>query len=127
MTATDRLVIWLRAQLTEDERLALTVHGDGCVLFTYEWQKDCDCEYPVRAVADVKAKRSVLDALVIALTCAEAESEEYGAWAAGENPPNAQRPSGGIGRIEGLRHAIRLLAQPYAGRDGWQPEWSVTT
>lgn len=101
MTATDRLVIWLRAQLTEDERLAPTVHGDGCVLFTYEWQKDCDCEYPARALADVKAKRAIIAGYEESYRL----SDDYPGW-------------------EG---AIWLLAQPYAGRDGWQPEWSVTT
>lgn len=124
------LIEWLRKQLDADERTArdarptyFTVEvlglfsavGDMAHVLTHN---------PARVLAEVKAKRAILDDLIMALTCQEAEARDFAAWVDGEHPPDVRRPNI-TGRIEGLRHAIRRLAQPYAGRYGWQAEWAI--
>lgn len=160
---TAGLIIWLRAQLDQDERIAQAASAgpwtadppgkfqdpfqdpDDIPVYDATGNAICcspddfvrgghsaaDAEHittwnPARVLTEIKAKRAVLDALVIALTCDEANNLEYAAWLNGENPPNVERPHI-TGRIKGLQHAAQLLAQAYAGRVGWKPEWSMTT
>ena len=126
---SDELVTWLRAQLDEDERVAKAALADSDVLSGY-WKVGNDCvaddqdamvvdaatsypQYeqgvlthiaawdPARVLAEVQAKRAIL----CGYEASYRESDDYPGW-------------------EGALYAI---AQPYAGRDGWRPEWSVTT
>lgn len=118
MSATD-LITWLRAQLDDDEGVARKAAA-----FPYEEPTDAPWERervitdslggnsraaathrivaifanPARVLAEVDAKRRILDALE-----PEASGESLDA------------------RFHA--HLIRLLALPYAGRDGYREEW----
>jgi hypothetical protein len=122
------LTQWLRLQLDADERVALAATGDTVV--TDQWKIGNDCvaddqdamvvdgatsypEFsqgihahiaawdPARVLAEVKAKRAILD------DCAEYDGSEMA--------------------TDGLSvRVVEAMAQPYAGRDGWQHEWSAT-
>lgn len=109
------LVEWLRVQLDEDERVAQAAHQPNFRWYSEDkgvvtvWDED-DQEYarwrpansnadawhivrwdPARVLAEVKAKRAILDEAVYL----------------------------------GSDEIVQLLAQPYAGRDGWQAEWAT--
>jgi Family of unknown function (DUF6221) len=108
------LIEWVREQLDADEANARDrwagVHRADCDQNDYGPDNSgvCDCGEPERRLAEVKAKRAVL----------ELHSHVTGY-------PND------IDRRCALDHdydpcrTLRLLAQPIAGRDGWQDEWSV--
>jgi hypothetical protein len=122
------LVEWLRAQLAEDERVAFAAgsgewksepcgYGSGAVelanpapgqddIVVYDESRPTVEEathiarwHPSRVLAEVKAKRAVL----AGYEASYRESDDYLGW-------------------EGAVHAI---AQVFAGREGWQDEWSV--
>lgn len=101
------LVEWLREQLDEDERVASAERPDhplgpwyrqphlmncGWGLAEHPTRAVCTCRYPARVLAEVKAKRAILDEAVYL----------------------------------GSDEIVQLLAQPYAGRDGWQAEWATS-
>ncbi len=95
------LVEWLRVQLGADERSVqdwenACVHVEAC----YETGDFLDRFDESRMMAEVKAKRAIL----AGYEASYRQSDDYPGW-------------------EGALYAI---AQPYAGRDGWRPEWSVT-
>lgn len=97
----DELVAWLRAQLDEDERVIQEAaedyfYAEGHGRAVYRWFDRWAPDQPDPMLAEVEAKRALLDWAV--------------AWLERDCAPwNAD--------------AIRLLAQPYAGRDGWREEW----
>lgn len=124
----DDLLAFLRAQLDEDERVAraatvgpwewgpsptakltwgvsgsdvpfggwiLRVNDAGCPS-THDAQHIANWD-PARVLAEVEAKRQLLS---WAMTWLERDCAPWNA------------------------DAIRLLAQPYAGRDGWREEWA---
>lgn len=114
----DELITWLRAQLDDDERAARAatvlpggaaewftgaegsvlaadpsqLHVRGAVLSLDDIGVHIARWDPARVLAEVEAKRRILDDF---------------SWEAGQV------------------RAIQLLAQPYAGRDGWREEWRV--
>lgn len=107
------LIEWLRAQLDEDERVALASPGG---VYLRDDASEGECDYAltftaVRVLAEVKAKRRILDEVVPRID--EMDSLIESEWGNGIGP---------VGESEPL---IKLLAQPYAGREGWQDEWSV--
>jgi len=91
------LVAWLRAQLDECEREApeLGTHA------MEQW-----------ILADVVAKRAILDE-------AEAVCEEVRSPSGAEHYVNARA------RQFAYEQVIKLLAQPFAGQDGWREAWRV--
>lgn len=118
----DELITWLRAQLDEDDRvahaanLAMSDSGEWDVLGLSDPRvlpsvqagnaivardlADEDAVHiarwdPARVLAEVEAKRRILD--------------------------EAIRLMGYDGEFEFLE----LLAQPYAGREGWREEWAT--
>lgn len=128
------LIGWLRAQLDADERVAhLACEDPEGEIVSGRWKVsahestpscvaddegrmvvDSATTYPqyeqgvlahiaawdpARVLAEVKAKRAILDGYEASYR----QSDDYPGW-------------------EG---AMYWIAQPYAGRDGWQPEWSV--
>lgn len=119
--AVDELVTWLRAQLDNDER-EINRHpidgmpqlysddereGEG-FFATGESNYPCDSMLTVNkrfALAEIEAKRRILDWLDRADDKAT-ECDYFGV-----NP----------------EEAVRLLAQPYAGRAGWREEWRVVS
>lgn len=111
----NELTTWLRVQLDEDERIARAAHPKlGFVLgFVEIGSPEIDADEAhianwdaERVLAEIAAKRAILDAYERADAAAEFPNRE-----------------GGI--AEGLEDAVRLLAQPYAGRDGWREEWRI--
>lgn len=103
MTTSDDLVVWLRAQLDQDEQIARAAHGRNW-LDDDEWVLDEDAHIlegqpsntrhaarhdPAFAIADIRAKRRLL---------AEAKRAQ-------------------------TDYIVRLLASAYADRDGYRNEW----
>ncbi len=135
MTTVDALVTWLRQQLDDDERIAraagaeLAPAGDGLrwngwddgirtvsnIVFAvapYSGYLGEPREHiarwdPARVLAEVEAKRRILD--------------EYTSAEAAAHFPNWEG-----GNAEGLEIAVRLLAHPFADRPGFRDEWRLT-
>lgn len=116
------LIAWLRAQLDAREADARRRLADHTQYGPTELDPD-------DLLAEVDAKRAILDAYDKALRARQENAEKFahltrlGAPDQGEY--TAVKTHGWTldGRLDGLKAAIGLLAQPYAGRDGWQEEW----
>jgi hypothetical protein len=143
MSAMDELVTWLRAQLDEEAETAqvanaLTrppwtggdanvVDGDG-----YPVVRDDDTRPeravlehiarwdPARVLAEVDAKRRILDLHAIVdgycSVCSHTEMVEH--WDGENETYGEERISQGWPCL-----TVRLLALPYASRDGYREEW----
>jgi hypothetical protein len=129
----DELIAWLRQQLDEDERVARAADSGRWLPedkgITFEYRADdfhggeaqarlvADTRAnqwhianwdPARVLAEVEAKRRILEAAPD-----EGDSVRYGNWA-----------SCGDGCAATVQlEVIKLLAQPYAGQPGWREEW----
>jgi hypothetical protein len=143
----DDLITFLRQQLDEDERVARAAdpgpwavipcesetaaigHTSGphpmpCVVHRDEYGdgiKVADAEHiarwdPARVLAEVEVKRCILDEI---LRYEAKIDSEWGCCHSAEAIAAGQCPETKPSDIP----AIRLLAQPYAGRDGWREEW----
>lgn len=150
------LVTWLRACLDDDERVAREVSEkapydewdaagaqgeDDAALSNWEVIRIARpynrpdarsvAEHiarwdPARVLADIEAKRRILDAFETWQREDLEAREDYQAWALGEphrDGPYRRTVSEAAG--EGLKLAIRALAQPFAGRPGWREEWAA--
>lgn len=135
MTTMDDLITFVRAQLDEDERVARGITApewnEGCSWLAdlrdplpsqrrayglpKEWQllTEADTRHiarwdPARVLAEVAAKRAILD------------------WCEGSL---AEIRRAGIVTGDPLKstplYFAALLARPYAGREGWRAEWAV--
>lgn len=129
MSGMDDLVTWLRAQVDDDERVAREAGGDrwradhddltAHILDERGWSvayqdslNDQQAEHvarwdPARVLAEVDTKRRILDQCVEMLRV----DSSYG----GSTDPDVLDPA--------AWNVLRLLALPYAGRDGWREEW----
>lgn len=132
-TGMDELVAYLRAQLDLRERVARAAqrgpwtmrhHDDGTpwtdidaaegtVTSSYEGDvvslKDAEhivLNDPTAALAEVKAKRRILD-------CLTSPTGELIGWMV---------YGGGKAQVDAA-YLAKLLAQPYAGGEGWREEW----
>lgn len=133
----DDLVAWLRQQLDEDERVALAaaqlaqtrdwwasaegkVHDANAEGYRNllggenAWSLDEIGEHiarwdPARVLAEVEAKRRVLDRYEDALARCD--------------DPDESQLAAGIQVSEYEDWIIPQLAQPYAGQPGWREEW----
>lgn len=127
---TDDLIAFLRAQLDDDERVALAVQPDmpapweaygseldagvvaedgGIIRDGDGGMRHATAEHiarwdPDRVLAEVEAKRRVLNM--------------WTEWHA-----TAENGTFHGGRRDTLMEVIENLAQPYAGRPGWREEW----
>lgn len=108
------LITWLRAQLDEDERLAHWANADSDAWWFNTPDEESGAEHliaefkPARVLREVEAKRRILgDDLDGAALYA---MHERGAW-----PEEVSRWADEV---------LRLLALPYADRDGYRPEWA---
>ena len=102
----DDLVTWLRAQLDEDERVARGVEGER---WYFDFIEDGKREYedrfgPARALAEVAAKRAIVDDYVM-----------WDGW--------AEFPNETGGMASGLETAVEYLAAVYSDRAGYREEW----
>lgn len=100
------LVTWLRAQLDEDEASLDDVHSDSCESRPdpdgASWVRQhgpCDCGWPAQLLAEVEAKRALLDAF--------------------DEPTTVDN----VAEEEGLCRAVRIIATAYADRPGYLEEW----
>lgn len=131
--STDELITWLRAQLDEDERVARGAIADDLGqdggFEDASWLDDPESRLtkfgrpaaamirrfavPRRVLAEVEAKRRVLD---------EIADEATGLDMSVDNDRRV-----GSRDMEAEPHLgdqlVRLLAQPYAGRSGWREAW----
>jgi hypothetical protein len=98
----DELVAWLRRQLDEDE-LAWEMVAARDVVEMLHGEP-----LAPRVLADIKAKRAILDS--------------YQWYIDNADRPFAYERAGEMQLAE--RH-VRLLAQPFAGRPGWREEWAT--
>jgi hypothetical protein len=139
---TDELVAWLREQVAEDERVArvASVHGDTWVVGSPSgvWPEDDREGYgmpivydegrplfeqavhiarhdPARVLAEVAAKRRIIDALDIA---------ERNTAHVRRTAPEYRWVQVAEAARDAMLHAARLLASVYAGRPGWRSEWA---
>lgn len=121
----DDLITWLRLQLDEDEQ---SLGGlDSTALNGIESTAGWDVRaYVERGLAEVEAKRRILElhppftdhaGRVRCEACAELCHSRSGLGC--DDPADAMYP---CETVEGI---ARLLAQPYAGRDGWREEWAA--
>jgi hypothetical protein len=114
------LVEWLLAQIAEDEADADTLHDTTvCASVGYD-APPCDCGYPAEVRADLAAKRRIVE---------EHRTEE----ACPYHPKTSEYPFGcttchrdpecGYVMALGWCDTLRLLALPYAGREGYDERW----
>lgn len=128
----DELIAWLRAQLDEDALVAQRVKSEteGAWAWTYRNVHAIDTATgktqpiattdtgaqavyfglwnPDRALAEVKAKRRILDAVLPQVVSLEDTIHgEFSAY------PEVDVPD----------LLLKTLAQPYAGLSGWRQEW----
>lgn len=114
------LATWLRQQLDDDERTARAVNADADPL------SDCwfDCTGgghadhhlrwdPERVLAEVDAKRRILDEVVDEATGLDMQVD--GEFRVGRRDEKAEPYLGDV--------LVRLLALPYADRPGYQERW----
>jgi len=136
----DELVVFLRAALDRDEQVACEITApewnEGCSWLAdlrdplpsqrrayglpKEWQllSEADTRHiarwdPARVLAEVQAKRRILDLHVASATQPIA-------------PGSASARAERTRAREALEAVARLLAQPYAGQDGWRNEWQLS-
>jgi hypothetical protein len=117
----DDLVAWLGQQIGEDDRVAPMVHVVGCAFLLpcpdgCCGEGACDCGVPARVLAEVAAKRAVLDELAYWRSKLEAPKPRI---------PRAVLDHELACRYEVAASMVRLLALPFAGRPGWRPEWAT--
>ena len=67
---------------------------------------------PAAVLADIAAKRAILD-------MHEAVCDEV------RKPTRAEHRANARARQFALEEVLKLLAQPYAGREGWRTEWAT--
>lgn len=122
---TESLVEWLSAQLDVDQRRAEAWEHDNpddggyyaCPAVQTEpygdlpWgEENCDCGLAARrgfTLADIATKRRILAEVVPSIDQMDTKiAEEWGGYCKGLGD-----------------QLLRLLALPYAGRDGWREEW----
>lgn len=113
---SDDLVTWLRAQLDEDDADARRrdFHTGMCSRFL-DPGGDCSCDYSDHVLAEVEAKRRILDRVEKAAASA-AMPVGYDAVA---------RLEKSLAKVTApeLDRVVRLLALPYADRPGYRDEW----
>jgi hypothetical protein len=116
MTGMDELVTWLRAQLDEDERKVAAMQRETRRVQTApifqghppNWLAGVDIFVsPTRWQAEVEAKRRMLDLA------------DPGVMKA----LGTQDPDFRDGYVTAHEDVVKLLALPYAGREGYREEW----
>jgi hypothetical protein len=124
---TDDLASYLAARYDEIEQVARRAMSPGnpyfqvrgwawwdadfgeCHLFEPHMGDETDVGMPASVLADVEAKRRIV--------------AEYADVADLDDPE--EQYDNLIGRAVGLGKAVRLLAQPFAGRDDFRDEWKL--
>lgn len=109
---TDELVAWLREQVDADERVAQAAADPECYFDMLSSSRAEEAFMfafdPARVLAEVAAKRRIIDELERLIIVVGWTEEEHGG-----------------NDTESLRDLLRLLASVYAGRPGWREEWAA--
>jgi hypothetical protein len=121
VAAVKEIAIWLRAQLDVDEANAYEVHDRDCQSVVMTWTDwttpthagPCDCGWPERMLAEIQAKRRMLDDVVPDATGLDMSVD--GEFRVGSRDEKAEPYLGDI--------LTRLLALPYAEQPGYREEW----
>jgi hypothetical protein len=126
----DDLIAFLRARLDETAERAPRTHLSECAT-TADWYyggtSDCDCGEPARVLADVDAKRRIIDEHAIVhrnIGWLADGDEEYGEIpVCGRCVPKHSHYSRRADVPEGWCRTLRLLALPYADHPDYRAEW----
>lgn len=116
----DALTDWLRAQLDDYYEVAELAHWETCNSLG-DLPHPCNCDLPGFVAADVRAKRAILDLHAPYVNrqgdvqCGHCMELCHSRSGLGCDDPDAPYPC----------ETVTLTAQPYAGRDGWRPEWAL--
>jgi hypothetical protein len=112
------LVEFLRACLDEDERDAQDIHDRPCDAILYingeSFFGPCDCGWPAKILADITAKRAVLD------YCGTRPEHGRCGYCSHGTPGHESWCE-----EQWSEDIPRRLAQPYAGRPGWDGAWLI--
>jgi hypothetical protein len=109
------LIAWMREQTGIDKDAADRIHHVECNSIPGTWDDGgpCDCPWPAKVLAEVEAKRRIIDAYEAILDQIEIEDGPDG------DPVHSQSYHD---EMTGLQTAVQLLATVYADRDGYQAE-----
>jgi hypothetical protein len=115
MTGLDELIAFVRRCLDEDERVAREAEGGWTALGPDPERTNSVGRHaarwdPVRVLAEVAAKRRILDDYDIVVSAIRRVDDVDGNRLL-------------YARLEARESDIRWLAQPYAGHEGWREEW----
>jgi hypothetical protein len=136
MSGADELITWLRAIWDDDEQVIHEAaedyfYADGHGRAVNRWFDRWSPDNPDGMLAEVEAKRRILD-LYEDLKRRQAENSAEFVRLSKERVLDQQRFTNVkthgwelTGRLDGLRAAIGLLAQPHAGRPGFRDEWRL--
>lgn len=106
---TDDLVSWLRACLDDDESHARKLHAETCGHDIVTADAACDCDWHVsRALAEVQAKRAILDLCDKVRTEARYHLSDYYLK---------------TGATDAMDEVVFLLAAVFSDRPGYREEW----
>ena len=95
----DDLIAFLRARLDEQHAGVDEVHERSCDLLTDSWPVSCDCGEPEWQLADVAAKRKIIELVFEGFHYGDACSDDV------------------------FRRLLRALALPYADHPDYRQEW----
>lgn len=102
------LVGFVLDRLAEDQHSADDLHSLSCDLLSDSWPVVCDCGQPARVLADVAAKRRIV--------------EMVSPWHE-DHPDGLPNTSGSGSYGEAWADVLRLLALADAGHPDYRPEW----
>ncbi|HWU23250.1 MAG TPA: DUF6221 family protein [Nocardioides sp.] len=105
---SDDLVQFLRDRLDEDAEGANNIHDRQSDAYL---DGDCICEYPARVIAEVEAKRRVVQALGSAEVSLR------------NTEPGREPHELMTGAANSLRAAVRMLAAVYVDHPDYRAEW----
>jgi hypothetical protein len=110
------LAEWLLACIAEDEEAAPDIHHRDCESVQFDYGGvalgPCGCSEPTRVLAECAAKRRIVEHL--AATASKCPADDW---------PN-ELGMEWASLADQARYVLRLLALPYAGREGYDPAWT---
>lgn len=132
MTDVDALAAYLLARLDEDQARADgraepytdQWHTMLCGERQLYWTEECHCGVPAQVLAEVAAKRAIIDDLLAEPHHVDDEDPYHSCervWKANPAPGYGSAVCT-CGRDQRVERRIRILAQPYAARDDFPPE-----
>jgi hypothetical protein len=108
---TDDLVAFLRGRADEDEAWADQLHDmRSCARYEDVWPQGCTCDVPGWVLAEVQAKRSIIDRYAFVTSHGPAVD-------------HTRAMDMTTGAAAALRDVLRFLALAYASHPDYRPEW----